>query len=126
MKAQAIADLYSDYLLASFGATTATGLSELLEGEVSHDQVTRYLAGTKKTATDLWQTVKPLVRDIQAETGVLIIDDSIEEKPYTDENDIICWHYDHSKVPDATGFCGYSRRPPIEEAIRKLWSQLGW
>jgi hypothetical protein len=44
MKAQRIADLYSDYLLASFGATTATGLSELLEGEVSHDQVTRYLA----------------------------------------------------------------------------------
>lgn len=97
MKAQRIADLYSDYLLASFGATTATGLSDLLEGEVSHDQVTRYLAGTKKTASDLWRTVKPFVREVQAEAGVLIIDDSIEEKPYTDENDIICWHYDHSK-----------------------------
>ena len=97
MKAQPIADLYSDYLLASFGATTATGLSELLEGEVSHDQVTRYLAGTKKTASDLWRTVKPFVREVQSEAGVLIIDDSIEEKPYTDENDIVCWHYDHSK-----------------------------
>jgi hypothetical protein len=97
MKAQPIADLYSDYLLASFGATTATGLSDLLEGEVSHDQVTRYLAGTKKTATDLWCTVKSFVREVQSETGVLIIDDSIEEKPYTDENDIVCWHYDHSK-----------------------------
>jgi DDE superfamily endonuclease len=97
MKAQRIADLYSDYLLASFGTTTATGLSELLEGEVSHDQVTRYLAGTKKTASDLWRTVKALVRDVQAETGVLILDDSIEEKPYTDENDIVGWHYDHSK-----------------------------
>jgi DDE superfamily endonuclease len=97
MKAQRIADLYSDYLLASFGATTATGLSELLEGEVSHDQVTRYLAGTKKTASDLWRTVKSFVRDVQAESGVLILDDSIEEKPYTDENDIVCWHYDHSK-----------------------------
>ena len=97
MKAQRIADLYSDYLLASFGATTATGLSELLEGEVSHDQVTRYLASTKKTASDLWRTVKAFVREVQAEAGVLIIDDSIEEKPYTDENDIVCWHYDHSK-----------------------------
>jgi DDE superfamily endonuclease len=97
MKAQRIADLYSDYLLASFGATTATGLSELLEGEVSHDQVTRYLAGTKKTASDLWQAVKPFVREVQAETGVLILDDSIEEKPYTDENDSVCWHYDHAK-----------------------------
>jgi DDE superfamily endonuclease len=97
MKQPPIADLYSDYLLASFGATTATGLSELLEGEVSHDQVTRYLAGTKKTASALWRTVKPLVREVQSEAGVLIIDDSIEEKPYTDENDIVCWHYDHSK-----------------------------
>jgi hypothetical protein len=97
MKQHPIADLYSDYLLASFGATTATGLSELLQGEVSHDQVTRYLAGTKKTASDLWRTVKSFVRDVQAESGVLILDDSIEEKPYTDENDIVCWHYDHSK-----------------------------
>ena len=97
MKAQPIADLYSDYLLASFGATTATGLSQLLEGEVSHDQVTRYLASTKKTAADLWRTVKPFVRQVQSEGGVLSIDDSIEEKPYTDENAIVCWHYDHSK-----------------------------
>jgi len=97
MQAQRIADLYSDYLLASFGATTATGLSELLEGEISHDQVTRYLAGPKKTARDLWQTVKAVVRDVQSAAGVLIIDDSIEEKPYTDENDSVCWHYDHSK-----------------------------
>jgi hypothetical protein len=54
------------------------------------------LAGTKKTATDLWRTVKSFVREVQSEAGVLIIDDSIEEKPYTDENDIVCWHYDHS------------------------------
>ena len=94
---QQIADLYSDYLLASFGATTATGLSQLLEGEVSHDQVTRYLSGQQQTAADLWLTVKPFVREVQSEAGVLIIDDSIEEKPYTDENDLVCWHYDHSK-----------------------------
>ena len=81
MKAQRIADLYSDYLLASFGATTATGLSDLVEGEISHDQVTRYLAGPRKTASDLWGTVKSFVRDVQSEAGALIIDDSIEEKP---------------------------------------------
>ena len=81
MKAHPIADLYADYLLASFGATTATGLSERLEGEVRHDQVTRYLAGTKKTASALWGTVKSWVREMQSEAGVLIIDDSIVEKP---------------------------------------------
>ena len=90
-------DLYSDYLLASFSQTSATGLSNLMNGEISHDQVTRFLSEEKKTSKDLWRIVKPFVKQIQSDEGVLIIDDSIEEKPYTDENDIIAWHYDHSK-----------------------------
>ncbi len=98
MKQNELLDLYSDYLLAAVGATTATGLSQLLEGTVSHDQVTRHLAGKKKTAADWWGTVKPFVRKVQSDAGVLIIDDSLEEKPDTDENDIGCWHYDHAKA----------------------------
>jgi hypothetical protein len=31
------------------------------------------------------------------------VDDSIAEKPYTDENDIICWHYDHSQQRTVKG-----------------------
>jgi hypothetical protein len=89
-------DLYTDYLISSFGPVTATGLSRLLEGQVSHDQVTRYLASAPKTSVDLWSKVKPLVRLVEREDGVLIIDDSIEEKPYTDENELICWHWDHA------------------------------
>ncbi len=90
-------DLYSDYLISSFGATTATGLSALLDGDLSHDQITRFLAGTQHTSADLWQLVKPYLRQIQSEDGTMIVDDSISEKPSTDENDIVCWHYDHSK-----------------------------
>jgi hypothetical protein len=41
--------------------------------------------------------VKPHVRSIQRDDGVLILDDSIAEKPSTDENDIICWHFDHTQ-----------------------------
>jgi len=37
------------------------------------------------------------VRQIQSGEGVLIFDDTLEEKPYTDENEIICWHWDHSQ-----------------------------
>jgi hypothetical protein len=96
MNQKQLLDLYSDYLLASFGATTATGLSQLLEGQLSHDQVSRYLSATQKTSADLWLTVKSFVRQVQTAEGVLIIDDSIAEKPYTDENEIVCWHYDHS------------------------------
>jgi hypothetical protein len=90
-------DLYTDYLLASFGATTATGLARLTDDTVSHDQITRFLAKQQFTSADLWLLVKPTLRQIQHPDGVLIIDDSIEEKPYTDESELICWHFDHSK-----------------------------
>ena len=89
-------DRYSDYLISSFGQTTATGLAALLDGPISHDRIRRVLAGTARTSADLWQVVKPLVRAIEDHAGVLILDDSVSEKPYTDENDIICWHYDHA------------------------------
>lgn len=49
----------------------------------------RFLASSKRTSADLWQIVKPHVRTIDHHDGVLILDDSI------DENDIICWHFDH-------------------------------
>lgn len=94
---QDILDLYAEYLLSSFGRTTATGLSKLLDGAVSHDRVTRWLSSPARSSKDLWRVVKPLVREMESDDGVLIFDDSIVEKPYTDENDIICWHYDHSK-----------------------------
>ena len=38
---QEILDLYAEYLLTSFGRTTATGLAELLDNAVSHDRITR-------------------------------------------------------------------------------------
>lgn len=96
MKNTELLDLYSDYLISSFGQVTATGLSSLLGGHLSHDQVTRSLAGEKRTSADLWQLVKPYVRQIETPEGVIILDDSIAAKPYSDENDIVCWHYDHS------------------------------
>jgi len=90
-------ELYSDYLLSSFGQTTATGLSALVEGAVSHDQVTRFLSGSVYDSKTLWQQVKPMVRTIEQDDGVLIFDDTIQEKAHTDENELICWHFDHSQ-----------------------------
>jgi len=69
---------------------TATALSRLLGGEISHDQVTRFLASPAKTSADLWRVVTPLVRQIESQDGVLTLDDSIEEKPSTDENELSC------------------------------------
>ena len=90
-------DLYTDYLLCNYGYATATGLSSMVHGEVSHDKVTRFLSEREYTSKDLWLEVKSAVRKIEGEDGVLIFDDTISEKMWTDENEIVCWHYDHTK-----------------------------
>src|SRR5215210_1479159 len=98
-------ELYSDYLLSAFSYTTATGLSAMTGGAVSHDRITRFLRGKELDSAALWRLVKPMVRNLQdeQEDGVLIIDDTIEEKPYTDESELICWHYDHSQGRSVKG-----------------------
>ena len=55
------------------------------------------LSGRYYGSKSLWQEVKPLVRQHESEEACLIFDDTILNKPYTDENDLICWHWDHSK-----------------------------
>jgi len=100
---KALLDLYTDYLISSFQLTTATGMAHLLDGAISHDKITRFLSEREFSSSDLWQIVKPLVRQVERPDGVLIIDDSIEEKPYTDENALICWHFDHTKGHSVKG-----------------------
>jgi hypothetical protein len=96
-------DLYTDYLQASFGQATATGLSRVTDNEVSHDQVTRMLSKLNSDSKALWLNVKSLVRQHETEDGCLIFDDSILHKPHTDENEIVCWHYDHTQGRNVKG-----------------------
>ena len=96
-------ELYSDYLLSTFGAATATGLSAMVNGEVSHDRVSRFLAQRDYTSRDLWLQVKSTVRQVEDAEGVLIFDDTIQEKAWTDESDLMCWHYDHCKARSVRG-----------------------
>src|SRR5215210_4882339 len=99
-----ILELYSDYLLSAFSHTTATGLSAMTGGAVSHDRITRFLGSEEFGSAALWKLVKPMVRQFEsAEDGVLVMDDTIEEKPYTDESELVCWHYDHSKGRSVKG-----------------------
>jgi hypothetical protein len=46
MNKKELLDIYSDYLISAFGQTTGTGLAELLEGRISHDQVQLYWSKT--------------------------------------------------------------------------------
>jgi hypothetical protein len=52
----------------------------------------------------LWAEVKPHVRKVEnTGVGYLIIDDTIEEKPYTDQSELVNWHYSHSKHSQLKG-----------------------
>ena len=65
-------NIYTDYLSVSFGHATATGLSNLWEGEISHDRITRLLAEKEPGSKELWKQVKKTVRKVESESGVLI------------------------------------------------------
>lgn len=91
-------DIYSDYLISQNHHATATGLAAMFDGEISHDQVSRYLRSGEYGSRELWGYVKADVRrHEQRSGGILILDDTISEKAYTDENAVNCWHFSHSK-----------------------------
>ena len=96
-------DLYSDYLISSFSQTTSVGLSRLLNGEISHDKITRFLSKDLLINDDLFQIIKPFLREIENASGKIIVDDFILKKPYSRETDIICYHYDHTSGKQVKG-----------------------
>jgi len=77
MKNQELLNIYSDYLLSSFGPTRPRGLWRLVGGSVSHDEITRMLAGEVQSSARWWQRVKSRVRQNERQDNVLIFDDSI-------------------------------------------------
>ena len=120
-------DLYTDFLISSEGNRTATGLSAMLDGAVSHDKITRFLSEEDYDSKTLWQQVKPTVRRVESDEGVLIFDDTIEAKPHTDENDVVCWHFDHAQGRNVKGInilsalirYGDTALPVAFEVVRK-------
>jgi len=90
-------DICTDHLICQNKHATATGLSDMLDGGLKHDKVTRFLPLSDFNSKSLWGYVKSAVRSQERKDGVLILDDTIEEKPYTDESEVNCWHYAHAK-----------------------------
>lgn len=112
-------DLYTDYLVAAFGPVTSTGLSELLDNAVSHDRISRMLSRQELTQREYWQAIKGLVRRVESLGGVIKIDDTIMEKPHSTENEMITWHYDHSKQSYVKGInlINFVYQPPKGQGV---------
>jgi len=120
-------ELYTDYLISNNGLATATGLSAMMDNSISHDQITRFLSKSDFTSKDLWMKVKKTVRDIESEEGCLIFDDTVQEKKWTDESDMMCWHFDHTVGQSVRGinmlnalyYCGGISVPVAFEVVKK-------
>ena len=65
---------------------------------IKHDKITQQLCKGIYDSKFLWQYTKPYIHEVSRseELITLSFDDSIEEKRYSDESELICWHYDHT------------------------------
>ncbi len=78
--------LYTNFLIANHNRYSGTELSRVATGSsMAHDAVTRWLAQSDWTPSDLWNDVKSLV---ERETGYLIADDTLLDKRYSRRNEL--------------------------------------
>lgn len=121
-------NIYSDFLITSFGQTTATNLAQVLNNEISHDTITRFLADKELNSRDFWKIIKPEIRRIQKQNAMIAIDDFLIEKPYSNENGVIAFYFDHVtgkhvkaiNVIDAIYLTDEAEIPLDLEVIKKL------
>ncbi|ACC80721.1 hypothetical protein Npun_F3195 [Nostoc punctiforme PCC 73102] len=81
---------YCQYLLSSQINYTITNLAEHLES-ISHDAINYYLKREKLTPRLLWDNVKDLVEP--DDNGYIIFDDSVLDKRYSEEIEIVRRQY---------------------------------
>ena len=103
MKKSDALDLYVDYLLANSGQATATELSALTDNSMKHDYISDCLAQEGLDQKVFWKQVKPFVREHESENGAIIIDDTIVDKLYSTINEVINYHFDHTKGMSVKG-----------------------
>ena len=90
-------DIYTDYLIVQNSQATATGCSDLVNNKIKHDSFTRALSAEQYGSKYLWEENKKIVRPIENDDGVLILDNSIVHKIYGAINEVINYHYDHAE-----------------------------
>jgi hypothetical protein len=97
-----------------------------VDGAISHDQITRFLAGEALNGKSLWMKIKKLVRQYERGGECLIFDDTIEEKAYMDENEIVCRYYEHSKGRNVKGINILSAFYTAENEYGKLQTPIDY
>jgi len=103
MKGSELMDLYTDFLTSSPNVASSLVFSKVLNNSFSHDSLTRMLAQPELDQKEYWRSIKKIVRQIEIPEGIIAVDDFIEHKPHSSENEIIAWHYDHTSGQSKKG-----------------------
>ena len=82
--------LYVEYLLHTPINYTGTNLANHLEG-VSHDSVSDFLTRGKATSNQVWELAQDIIQD--GETSFLILDDSVQDKDYSQKIELVKCQY---------------------------------
>ena len=59
-KMNSLLDLYTDYLISQNKYATSTGFSNLVNGSISHDKMTRFLNGKLLGSNELWDYISQI------------------------------------------------------------------
>ncbi|GIX40599.1 MAG: hypothetical protein KatS3mg129_0332 [Leptospiraceae bacterium] len=97
MKDPYIFELLRNFILVSNDYINATTLSLVLDRKISHDRITRFLNQEELSYKQVWKWAKPYVKKINERNAVLIVDDTIIEKPYSSENSIVGYYWSSTK-----------------------------
>jgi hypothetical protein len=83
---------YTAFLLAEAQSAGCVRLSEVSGGEFAHDAANRFLNREEFSPMDLFEEVRPL---IDLEGGILSVDDTVLDKPYSQEGktDLVGYFY---------------------------------
>lgn len=93
---------YILFLLSEPKQVSCVRLSEILK-EVSHDSVNRFLVRESYTGKDLYKSVEP---NIKKEGGVLSVDDTVLDNPYSNTSKALLisyfWSGKHKEIGERT------------------------
>jgi putative transposase len=83
-------DLYTKFLIANHNKYSGVELSKTSDSPLSHDSVSKWLRDETFDSKNLWSHVKDM---IDRETGYLIVDDSVLDKRFSKNNELVGKHW---------------------------------
>ena len=89
-KMNKIVDLYRDFLTIQNKYKILIGFLDWINGSKSYVKITRFLNSKLLVSKKLWFYIKLKVNNAKSERGILILDNSIQEKPYINKSKIMC------------------------------------